>query len=251
VRSPRGLKRRSQHAEDDHAHIAPAPHRTRGIVEPVTSATTFDPAALPASLRRPAAAVAAIAALAVMVLGLRYEGLSASTRTDRVLESAVATWIPEKNRGFWLVQSLGSPTSVIVVAGLLAVLAVAAGRHRLALLAVLGPGLTGLATTGLKPLFDRTLSGEPAYPSGHTGALTALAIVVALMLTSLLRAGRVVGATLVAVAALGAGVAMAIALTALGVHYPTDTIGGFGTAVAVVLGAAVLLDRVTESLPRG
>ena len=41
----------------------------------------------------------------------------------------------------------------------------------------------------LKPLFDRTLGGALAYPSGHTAALTALAIVAALLLVSLLRVG--------------------------------------------------------------
>jgi membrane-associated phospholipid phosphatase len=213
----------------------------------VSSAPTFDPAAVPPALRRSAAGVAGVAAVAVAALGVRYEGLTASTRMDRVLEGAIATWVPEKVRGFWLVQSLGNPASVIVLAGLLAVLALVANRRRLALLSVVGPGLTGLATTGLKPLFDRTLDGEPSYPSGHTAALTALAIVAALLLASLLRAGMVARVLLVAVTAVAAGAAMAIALTALDIHYPTDTIGGFGCAVAAVLGTALVLDRAAES----
>jgi membrane-associated phospholipid phosphatase len=40
---------------------------------------------------------------------------------------------------------------------------------------------------------------------------------------------------------------MAVTLTVLDIHYPTDTIGGFGTAVAVVLAAALVLDRVAEA----
>ena len=40
---------------------------------------------------------------------------------------------------------------------------------------------------------------------------------------------------------------MAVTLTALDIHYPTDTIGGFGTAVAVVLAAALVLDRLAEA----
>jgi membrane-associated phospholipid phosphatase len=201
-------------------------------------------------MRRPAAWVAGLAAAAVAALGMRYEGLTASTRTDRVLDWAVENWVPAKVRGFWLVQSLGNPFTVIVLAGLLGVLALVAGRRRLALLAVLGPGLTGIATTGLKPVFDRTLSGEPAYPSGHTAALTALAMVAALLLTSLISAGVVTRVLLIVVATVGAGAAMAIALTALDIHYPTDTIGGFGTAVAIVLGAAVILDRLAEGPAR-
>jgi membrane-associated phospholipid phosphatase len=211
----------------------------------VRSPTTA-PSALPVSLRRAAAWVAAVAAVAVGVLGVRYEGLSRSSHTDRVLDRAVQSSVPDKERLFALIHYLGNPSSVIVLAGLLAVLAFALSRRRLAVLAVLGPGLTGVATTALKPVFDRTLSGALAYPSGHTAALTALAIVTALLLVSLIRVGTVWKAVLVGLAALGAGLAMAVTLTALDIHYPTDTIGGFGTAVAVVLGAALVLDRVAE-----
>jgi membrane-associated phospholipid phosphatase len=212
----------------------------------VTSSTVSGPAALPVAWRRPAAWVAGLAALAVTAVGIRYAGLGSSTRTDHALSRAVETWVPERERDFWLVKSLGNPTTVVILAAMLAALAWSAGRRRLAALAVLGPGLTGIATTVLKPIFDRTLSGSPAYPSGHTAALTALTIVAALLLVSLLRASAVGGVLLIGSATVAAGAAMAIALIALGVHYPTDTIGGFGTAVAVVLGAAVVLDRALD-----
>jgi membrane-associated phospholipid phosphatase len=208
---------------------------------------TAGPTALPNSLRRVAAWVAAAAAVAVGALGVRYEGLSRSSHTDRVLDRAVQSSVPDKERLFSLIHYLGNPRSVIVLAGLLAVLAFVLSRRRLAVLAVLGPGLTGVATTVLKPVFDRTLGGAPAYPSGHTAALTALAIVTALLLVSLIRVGTVWKAVLVGLAALGAGLAMAVTLTVLDIHYPTDTIGGFGTAVAVVLAAALVLDRVAEA----
>ena len=208
---------------------------------------TAGPSALPASLRRASAWVAAVAAVAVGALGVRYEGLSRSSHTDRVLDRAVQSSVPDKERLFSLIHYLGNPRSVIVLAGLLAVLAFVLSRRRLAVLAVLGPGLTGVATTVLKPVFDRTLGGALAYPSGHTAALTALAIVTALLLVSLIRVGTVWKAVLVGLAALGAGLAMAVTLTALDIHYPTDTIGGFGTAVAVVLAAALVLDRVAEA----
>ena len=208
---------------------------------------TAGPTALPNSLRRAAAWVAAVAAVVVGAIGVRYEGLSRSSHTDRVLDRAVQSSVPDKERLFSLIHYLGNPRSVIVLAGLLAVLAFVLSRRRLAVLAVLGPGLTGVATTVLKPVFDRTLGGALAYPSGHTAALTALAIVTALLLVSLIRVGTVWKAVLVGLAALGAGLAMAVTLTVLDFHYPTDTIGGFGTAVAVVLAAALVLDRVAEA----
>jgi undecaprenyl-diphosphatase len=213
----------------------------------MTGATTPDRAAMPRSLRRPAAWVAAVAALTVAALGVRYAGMGRSSSTDRVLEGAVEDWIPTKERGFWLIHFFGNPMTVVVLAGLLAALALAVRRPRLAVLAVLGPGLTGLATTALKPLFDRTLDGELAYPSGHTGALTALAIVSAFLLVSLLDVGPVGTTLLISVTVLGAGFAMAVALTALDIHYPTDTVGGFCTAIAVVLAAAFVVDRLADA----
>lgn len=205
-----------------------------------------DPATLPAPLRRPAAWIGGIAAGGVAVLAVHTHGLGTATRTDDVLRWLVSERVPEEVRSFWLVQSLGNPLAVVVLAGLLAALALATGRRRLAVLAAVGPGLTGLVTTGLKPVVDRTLDGELAYPSGHTGGFTALAVVAGLLLVSLLRTEALTGALVVAVAAVGAGSAMAVALTALDIHYPTDTIGGFGTALAVVLGTALLLDAVAE-----
>ena len=201
---------------------------------------------MPGSLRRPAAWLAGLAAVAVAVLGIQFAGLTGSTPIDETLVWAVDSVIPENARGLWRIQQLGNPRTVIMLAVVLAVVALILGRRRLAVLAVLGPGLTGLSTTLLKPVFDRTFEGDLAYPSGHTAGLTALAIVAALLLVSVLRTG-VVGTTLVvAVGAVGAGLAMAVSLTAREEHYPTDTLGGFGTAVAVVIAAALVLDRVAE-----
>jgi undecaprenyl-diphosphatase len=53
---------------------------------------------------------------------------------------------------------------------------------------------------------------------------------------------------MICVVVLGAGFAMAVALTSLGIHYPTDTIGGFATAVAMVLAAALLIDASADRL---
>ena len=210
----------------------------------MTSVSVPERAAVPAGLRRPAALLALLAAVVLATLGVRNAGRSHSSYADRLLQAFVEDWIPQRGRGFRLIESLGDPRSAFVLAVLLAGLALLAGRRRLALLALAGPGLTGVATTVLKPLFDRTLDGNLAYPSGHTAAFTSLAIVAALLLVNVLRAGPTATVLVVAVAAVGAGSAMAVALTSLDVHYPTDTIGGFCTAVAVVLGCALALDRL-------
>lgn len=205
---------------------------------------------VPRTLRRPALAIAALAALAVVALGARNAGRGRSSYTDRLLQAAVESWIPDEQRGLGLIQRFGDPRAAAVLVVLLAVLALFANRRRLALLALLGPGLTGVATTLLKPLFDRTIQGSLAYPSGHTGAITAMAIVTSLLLVSVLRAGLLAGALVIAVSTASAGAVMAVTLTSLEVHYPTDTIGGFCTAVAVVLGCAVLIDTLAERRQR-
>lgn len=209
--------------------------------------TTIVEPALPVPLRRPAACVAVVAVVAVAAIGLRYEGLTSSTRTDRQLDRLVSISTPDTNQVFVLIRTLGNPLPVIMMAGLLIVLALATGRRRLAVLALAGPGLTGVATTVLKPLVDRTLDGHPVYPSGHAGALTSLAIVAALLLVAMLRPSAGSGMLLVSLIALAAGGVMAVALTVLNNHYPTDTIGGFCTAVAIVLGVALLLDGLADA----
>ena len=218
-----------------------------GTLISVTKSTFVEPAALPVPLRRPAICVAVVAVVTVVAFGLSYEGLTSSTHIDRQLDRLVSISAPDNYKVFMLVRTLGNPRQVVIAAGLLIVLALATGRYRLAVLALAGPGLTGLATTALKPLFDRTLHGQPVYPSGHAGALTSLAIVAALLLVSVLRPSAGIGVLLVSATTLAAGGVMAVALIVLKQHYPTDTIGGFCTAVAIVLGIALLLDQLADA----
>lgn len=51
---------------------------------------------------------------------------------------------------------------------------------------------------------------------------------------------------LVAAGALLAGGIVGVAMVVVGVHYPTDTIGGFCTAVVVVLGLALAIEWLTD-----
>jgi len=150
------------------------------------------------------------------------------------------------------VVTLGNPlpvaTAIVALGGVCLML----GRHRLAVLAVGGPSLTGIATTIFKPLIGRTLNGGFAYPSGHAAAATALGLVVAFVVVNVLRPGPWVSAALLAGGATLTGGAMAVALIVGGFHYPTDVAGGFCTAVAVVVGIALLLEHWTaRTVERG
>ena len=135
------------------------------------------------------------------------------------------------------------PLPFAVLIAMLAGACLALRRPRLAVLAVTGPVLTGVATTVLKPVFDRTKNGEPVYPSGHMGAATALALVAALLLVSVIHLRPWLEVLLVVATTALVGAGMALAMTVTRYHYPTDAVGGFCTAVAVVLGVALLLDR--------
>lgn len=206
--------------------------------------TREDLPSLPAPLRRPAAVAVAAAALVLTVLAVRYAGNATAGRLDVRAESVVDAVAPHRFWALEVLTSLGNPLPVGVLAVLLSVVALVLKRRRLALLAIAGPVLTGLATSALKPLVGRLIQGGLAYPSGHTGAATALGLVAALLLVSVVRPGRTAGIAILMGGACLAGGVMAVTLIVRGWHYPTDTVGGFCTAVVVVLGSALLIERV-------
>ncbi|WP_181779910.1 phosphatase PAP2 family protein [Pseudonocardia pini] len=210
----------------------------------MTTAGRPAPPVLPRHLRTPALVAVLLATVVFVVLAARYAGASGYGRVDGHAETLVdgAT-----SAHLWLLQRLsllGSPPLVVLAAFVLCGICLALGRRRLAVVAIVGPGLTGLATTLLKPAIGRTMEfGGFAYPSGHTGGATSIALVVALLVVGLVRPGRTTGIALVVTIALVAGGTIGTALVATGAHYPTDTIGGFCAAVAIVLGSALVLER--------
>lgn len=202
---------------------------------------------LPAPLRRPVAVVVATAVAVFAALAVRFAGTSAAGRVDTRVDAVVD---PVGAAHHWLVDhavALGSPPSVVVLSLALALVCLFAGRYRLAVMAVAGPGLTGLCTTLLKPALGRTLDGGYAFPSGHTGGATALGLVAALLVISVVRPGRGGALAILAAGALVAGGGVGAAMIAADAHYPTDVVGGFCTAVTVVCGGALLLDRVAAA----
>lgn len=213
--------------------------------------------ALAHPLRRPIGLAATFAGLVFVMLAARFTGDDAAGRLDIRLRAEVQALLPETGVGGHLIRSVGDPVNVIVLAGLLMAGCLALGRRRLAALAILGPGLTGVATIGLKPVIGRMIYGGDfagptlSYPSGHTAAVTALALVGMLLVVDLLRVGALLGLVLIVAGALGAGAPMALTLVADNIHYPTDTVGGFCTAMVVVPAAGWLVDRFVGTRPVG
>ncbi|MFP5023203.1 phosphatase PAP2 family protein [Pseudonocardia phyllosphaerae] len=211
------------------------------------------PPSLLGPLRRPAPVIIAVAVLVFAVLAWRYAGDAGAGRVDARADSAVDAVTGGRKALLMRVTSFGSPPSVVLWAALLAGAALLLRRRRLALLAVVGPGLTGLATTVLKPLIGRTIGGGAgeagyAFPSGHTGGASSIGLVVALLLVGLIPVARTGPAVaMVAAIALLAGGAVGAGMVSLGAHYATDTIGGFCAAVAIGLGSAMVIDRIAAT----
>ncbi|MGI5472290.1 phosphatase PAP2 family protein [Streptomyces sp. CA-132043] len=209
------------------------------------------PAVLPPSPRAWLGTIAALAALAVVVLGVLYAGHSAPGGVDGWIvrptaDSVRPPWRYAALATDFLGEPAGAATLVVAVgAGCLLL-----GRPRAAVLVVAGTGLTVGTTTLVKPLVGRTIHGADnlSYPSGHTAFLTALALVVALLAAGRLGLGRAAGASLVLAAALVAGAAMGWAQVALGAHYPTDALGGWCTALAVIPATAWLVDWTADRM---
>jgi membrane-associated phospholipid phosphatase len=202
------------------------------------------PPVLPEPLRRPVAGAVAVAGVVFTVLAVRFAGTSSAGSVDMRVDSVVD---PLGAAHRWLVHHaalLGAPLNVVITAFALAATALLLNRRRLAVLAVLGPGLTGVCTTLLKPALGRTIGEGFAFPSGHTGGATALGLVVALLVVSLVRPGKGGGLLMLAGTAVVVGGGVGAAMVAANSHYPTDVIGGFCAAVVVVCGGALALDRL-------
>lgn len=136
------------------------------------------------------------------------------------------------------VVNLGSKMFVVPAAFVLALLALILRDRIGALVAVAGPGVTGALTEYfLKPLINAP-EGPRAFPSGHAGGVTAIALVVVVL------AYRRWGWPLAAVVTPLAAVLVLLvgaALLRLDRHFPTDVLGGGVLAASVVLGLIAAL----------
>ncbi|MER6910503.1 phosphatase PAP2 family protein [Streptomyces sp. NPDC000594] len=223
-------------------------HRSDEGLRPRTAPGRPTPSVLPPSLRASLGPLAALATLMVVLLGVLYAGHGRPGAVDTWIQPAVDGVRPPWRRVALAIDFLAEPAgaAILVVAAVTGCLL--RRRPRAAVLVVVGTGLAVGATKLLKPLVGRTIHGEHlSYPSGHTAFLTALALMVALLTAGRLGLGRTAGTVLVLAAALVAGAAMGWAQVALGAHYPTDVLGGWGTALAVVPATAWLVDRTADA----
>lgn len=204
---------------------------------------------VPRGARRLALAVALAALVGFAVLAARYAGGSDPRWFDDHAADVIRDVTP---RGHFLrlLLELGGPTAVVTIAVVVALVCLWRRKPRAAALAILGPGVTGLVTTFTKPLIGRTLRGEFAYPSGHTGGATSTALVLAVIAVMVLRPDPRRALAIVLAVGAAAAATFAVLVVAANWHYATDAVGGAFVAVAAVLGSALAIDAVADHLAR-
>ncbi len=192
--------------------------------------------ALPPRSAAPLAAVSAVAAIALVVLGFLFAGESVGAAVDIGIRADLRALGEPWHQIALVIDWTGEPVGAAVVLATLIIVFLRKGNRRGALLAIGGPGVSVVVTSGMKPLVGRDINeGFLSFPSGHTAAATAFALV------ALLASGASLWLTLVVTAA--AALAMAWAQVLLNAHYPTDCLGGFCAALAVVPLVAWAIDK--------
>jgi membrane-associated phospholipid phosphatase len=196
--------------------------------------------ALPERARKPLLVTAALGALTVVVLGVLFAHETVGTAADVTIRESLQKLYSPWRQIALIIDYTAEPVGAVIMFTTLVLVFRKLGHHRAALLVLAGPGLAIVITTGLKPLVGRDINnGFLAFPSGHTATATAVTLVAMLVVVERTK----VNVAWVFVAATAAGLAMAWAQVLLNAHYPTDTLGGYATALAAVPAAAWVIDR--------
>jgi undecaprenyl-diphosphatase len=190
-------------------------------------------------------------AAALIILALTLQTAAVVAIDTRLLEAAAAVGSPAQHGAVLELTSLGSLWVIWLPALLFGMLLLRLGHRPSAALLWLAVATGALANRGLKELFGRTrpelfewrtpYAGELAFPSGHSMNAMVAYLTLALVLARVLGPGRMrsvaVGACAMAVVLVGAS------RVYLGVHYPTDVIGGFLAGAAWVMVCALVVGR--------
>ncbi len=198
----------------------------------------------PTPLRKPVAVLVGLSALLFTALSLLYAGDSGYGRVDAAAADLARQHLTAFRGLFSVIQRMGDPLRVVIAAMVLALISLALGKCRIAVIAIAGPILTGLTTIALKPIVGRTRYDDFAFPSGHAAGLSALCLVVALILIGLAGKRVVPIAVTASVGVVLGGGMIGLAVATRGGHYLTDTLGSFLLAITMVFGLGLIVDRL-------
>lgn len=208
--------------------------------------------ALPVPSRRTAVRVAVVSAAVVALLGLLVDAAwPPLLRVDAAIEDAVHGWAVNAPWAVDLSRTLdriGRFSVSFWVTTVCVLVLLAFRRWRLAL------GVVGVATVAplitdwlkvvverARPVWEDPLGSEGtfSYPSGHATGGLAVYAVCGIALASLLRDRR--WALVVAIASTAFGLLIGVSRVVLGVHWPSDVVGGWCVAIAVAAAFLALL----------
>lgn len=192
--------------------------------------------------------VIVLATAGLVALGVRYAGARGPGHLDETIDRRVQQRLSGHPRLLLDLVDLANPATIVLACAALCLVFLLVHSWRLAFLAVLSPAVcTVLVDVVFKPLFDRRLAGGQSYPSGHTAAAAALALVVIVAMIGPNRPSWPAAYRffIAVVAACGAA-AVAAALIGGGYHYATDTVGGLLVAIATVLSVGLLIDAIAR-----
>lgn len=200
--------------------------------------------------RRAAAAIVALAsALFVAALGFESAGHTTASRLDGLLAPAFYDPLGSHRGLAKAVAQFADPLPLMLAGAVTVLLALYLRRADLAALVALSPPVALVITElALKPLVDKRLGGELAFPSGHATACFAVAFVVAVVVLDLglTQFARSAAAVATGVILLAVFVAMCIAVS--GDHYPTDVLAAGAVAMTTVLVLSLTIDVVADRL---
>jgi undecaprenyl-diphosphatase len=198
---------------------------------------------VPQQLRHPAALVAVVSWVLVVLLGAGYSGQTVAGGLDGSIAAAVHHAIGEQTFAARLLTGPSEPLVIYPVIAFTVGVAVFRRWWSRAALAVVAPAVSvGLTELVFKPLVGRTYAGVLSYPSGHTVSTMSVFAVAALVVTvDWPAAARATVLGLLVVVWL----VLAIGLVGMDYHYFTDTVGGLLLAIGVVTPLAMAVDRVS------
>lgn len=195
-----------------------------------------------------AIAAALVAAVVTSGLGARYADASRAGRIDSAVDPRLVRWFANYRSYVHIVEASGRPAVVAVLTVALVVTFCVLGRRRGAVLAAVAPPVASMITElVLKPLVERTRSGEFSFPSGHATGIFAVALVIAIVALDRRRPClSTLASVLMSVFVLGVATAVAAASIAVQDHFATDTLGGACVALASVLLLSVAIDALAD-----